>query len=351
MTKASENDPLVLAPEWVEWLALNFAEGIEEADLLGPLTEAGVPMSVARGALGEIRKNEVMRAFRRASVERDQLREVCRLKRELSRLGSNEPVARKSGLSREEFFGEYYRRNRPVILTDVCRDWPAISLWSRAEYFAEKFGETVIDVCMGRDSETYPDRNFKNLVQQMKMSEYVAWVLTAGTTNDGYLISNNRLLENVAFEGLLSDITFPDAYVDRERRKSHMSFWFGPAGTVTPLHHDGNNILFCQVVGDKEFFLVSPFETELIKRASGYYAHAGVPFGMMEEGGRPADEAFAWPATRLVLKPGEALFLPVGWWHQVRALKLSVSLSFLNFHEDNRFKWYGPGKLNRRAGS
>jgi ribosomal protein L16 Arg81 hydroxylase len=32
------------------------------------------------------------------------------------------------------------------------------------------------------------------------------------------------------------------------------------------------------------------------------------------------------------LNPGEALFIPVGWWHHVRALDVSISVSFTNFH-------------------
>jgi hypothetical protein len=180
----------------------------------------------------------------------------------------------------------------------------------------------------------------------MTMAEYAAWLAQAGETNDGYLISNNRLLENPAFDDILKDIISPEAYVDPQRFRTYMSFWLGPKGTVTPLHHDGNNILFCQVVGRKEFYLVSPWETDLLTSAQGYYAHAQVPRGMETEGLRPPDNEFPWPAQRIVLGPGETLFLPVGWWHQVRALDLSVSISFLNFRADNNFHWYAPGKMN-----
>ena len=44
----------------------------------------------------------------------------------------------------------------------------------------------------------------------------------------------------------------------------------------------------------------------------------------------------------LVLEPGEALFLPVGWWHAVRAIDLSLSVSFTNFVFPNSYHWDNP---------
>jgi len=38
-----------------------------------------------------------------------------------------------------------------------------------------------------------------------------------------------------------------------------------------------------------------------------------------------------------VLNPGEVLFLPVGCWHFVEALDVSVTVSFTNFIWDNDY--------------
>lgn len=343
---APESDEEVLAPEWVDWLVENYVEGVASAELVATLEGAGVPAGLANSAVQEVSDNTLLQAFRRKVMARDQLQALVTLKRDLARAAPRGTVERRAGVSTEDFFQNYYAANRAVILTDVAHDWPALERWSRPEYFAEKFGDTPLTVCKGRTGDEHCDRNYTKYLQQTTMREYATWVAAAGVTNDGYLISNNRLLENENFDSLLDDIVPPEKYVDPARFRTYMSFWFGPAGTLTPLHHDGNNILFCQVAGRKEFFLVSPFETELLAAAEGYYAHRRVPLDMEGEGPRPPDEQFPWRAERVVLKAGEALFLPVGWWHQVRALDLSVSISFLNFRADNQFHWYAPGKVN-----
>ena len=58
------------------------------------------------------------------------------------------------------------------------------------------------------------------------------------------------------------------------------------------------------------------------------------------------------PLVEVVLAPGEALFIPAGWWHQVDALDVSISVSILSLAWPNDFSWYKPGTAlaGRRAG-
>ena len=47
----------------------------------------------------------------------------------------------------------------------------------------------------------------------------------------------------------------------------------------------------------------------------------------------------------LTLAAGEALFIPAGYWHQVRALDVSISLALNGFCRPNSFDWFRPGEL------
>lgn len=35
--------------------------------------------------------------------------------------------------------------------------------------------------------------------------------------------------------------------------------------------------------------------------------------------------------------PGETLFIPIGWWHSVESLDISISVSFTHFNVKNDF--------------
>jgi ribosomal protein L16 Arg81 hydroxylase len=54
-----------------------------------------------------------------------------------------------------------------------------------------------------------------------------------------------------------------------------------------------------------------------------------------------------WPHVLVkdeVIAAGDALFVPVGWWHHVRALDPSISLASNCFVTPNRFDWYVPAR-------
>jgi len=48
----------------------------------------------------------------------------------------------------------------------------------------------------------------------------------------------------------------------------------------------------------------------------------------------------------VIVEPGETVFLPLGWWHQVTALDVSLSFSFSNLAVPNQFSFTNPTITN-----
>ena len=52
------------------------------------------------------------------------------------------------------------------------------------------------------------------------------------------------------------------------------------------------------------------------------------------------------PIIEVTLNPNEVIFIPVGWWHTVKSLDISISLSFTNFVFPNQYEWVYPSITN-----
>lgn len=182
--------------------------------------------------------------------------------------------------------------------------------------------------------------------------------ITASAT--GYLAQHDLFAQ---IPSLHADILTPD-YCWTSPQSPHTSFplqaahaslpilpspllnaWFGPAETISPLHVDPYHNILAQVVGQKYIRLYAPCETEnLYPRGRDEILDVDmqntsqVDVGVMEgwdgtdEERREALERWGlWSGAGYVdvlLKEGECLYIPLGWWHYVRSLSVSFSVSF-----------------------
>ncbi|KYF52136.1 transcription factor jumonji domain-containing protein [Sorangium cellulosum] len=325
-----------VAPEWWRWATENLLRGVPERLVSEQLQAAGVSSEQAREVLSAIVTSPIFlaaRPFARAARQHEML---VRLKQRMASTALDPTgIPRRSGVSAAEFRDVYVAGNMPVILTDVVTRWPAFGRWTPA-YLAETFGDVVVDVTTGRLSDPDYDMHAARHTESTPLRDFVARIEAArAETNDFYMVANNRVLERTRLGALLNDVVLPDGYCAAERLLGSSALWLGPAGTVTPLHYDTSNILFGQVHGRKRYRMIAPFETSLFEGARAMYA------------GRDPEQGSMDPVLvkDVVLEPGDALFIPVGWWHHVRALDASISLGINSFPFHNNFDWYRPSNV------
>jgi ribosomal protein L16 Arg81 hydroxylase len=229
-------------------------------------------------------------------------------------------------LSPAEFFERYYFANRPVILQGLMKRWKALQQWS-PDLFSQRFGKCSIEIVTGRSQDPHYESNFLSHRRTLRMKDYVQMVNGARETNDFYLSARNFFFQHKRFKCLVDDMRCPRGFLKPKTVRKAPHLFFGPKGTVTPLHHDGLNIFFGQILGRKLFKLIPPFDMGkvYVERVS----FSGVDLGKVDYREFPLMRGAS--ILEVVVEPGAFLFIPVGWWHWVKALDISISVSLTNF--------------------
>lgn len=235
-------------------------------------------------------------------------------------------IAEREALSPEEFFEAYYFENRPVVIRGALKDSPAVRTWTPA-LFRERYGNVEVQVTSGRDRDRDYERNFQSTLHTVSMAELVDRVISR-PSNDTYLVARNYFFDQEALRPLRDHLQPPPGIVNTaDVRPGTVKFWFGPGGTVTPLHFDEHSILFAQIYGRKRFTLVPPFDTDKVYMRDRFYSSVDVEAPDMTRFPKFAEASVAV----IDVGPGDLLFIPVAWWHQVRSLSPSMSATFCSF--------------------
>ncbi|TQV93160.1 hypothetical protein V2A60_003523 [Cordyceps javanica] len=268
----------------------------------------------------------------------------------------------------------------PIVFTDLTKDtWPALldKKWVRPSYLLQETlgGRRLVPVEIGR---SYAEAGWGQELLPFKefLVRFIDRTIVGGDTTSsgadspgtdanksvpqpGYLAQHDLFRQIPA---LREDIMIPDfcwasvpsfhpfdpAKVKPTLQEPELNAWFGPAGTTTPLHTDLYNNLLCQVVGTKYVRLYPPQADEYMrpmpKNVNGVDMSntSAIDLGLIE-GWDECDDDFDEAADFIrevqesledveyfecILEPGDTLLIPVGWWHYVRSLSVSFSVSF-----------------------
>ena len=322
-----------LDDSWCQWIADNTLRRSSPESMIATVAAAGIDPAQASGFIANLSHNPM---FRTAEKMRDRYERFARAMHHVQALRESAPdyshVEKRSRVSRDEFLERYVRGCRPVVLTDLARDWPAMQRWSLPE-FKRRYGALTVQVQAGRESDTDFEVNKAAHRRDTNFASFIDRILTSGTTNDEYLTANNELLRRPEFNGLLDEVgPLPD-FCDPSALRNSAYLWVGPAGTRTPLHHDTVMLLHTQIVGRKRWRFVSPLSSPSLY--NDFDVYSPVDFDALDLERFP--DAARVRVLDVVVEPGESVFLPLGWWHQVSSLDKCISLSFTNIDAPNNF--------------
>lgn len=309
-------------------LAEGLAAGEDDAVLHARLVAAGVSAAAAKYEVDRLAKDPMAAMLRR---------QAARMAKQGWLLANQERLAREAeggfaldtldNPGPDAFYRHHYEANRPAKLTGLIDHWPALSRWS-LDHFAKVAGDAVVEAQVERERDPDYELAKDDHRRLVRFGELIEWLRGDTPSNDIYLTAYNSGTNAAALAPLWDNMA-PIALLDGTRPRDGF-FWLGPRGTLTPWHHDLTNNLLVQVMGRKRVRMAPPWAFARMRNSRHCFSGWGneaLPAG-------PGD-ANSPPVLETIIGPGEAIFLPVGWWHQVEALDLSASMSFTSFRRPN----------------
>ncbi|CAK9103964.1 Arginase 1 [Durusdinium trenchii] len=130
--------------------------------------------------------------------------------------------------------------------------------------------------------------------------------------------------------GLLDDVPGFESFVVGGRDQAPIvNLWSASAGSVTPVHYDPFHNTFVQVAGTKRFLLFPPAAAPALylhPRLHLRHRQAQVNLNDVDLERFPRAQELEAPLV-VTVGPGDVLYLPPYWFHQVESLNDTVSVS------------------------
>lgn len=234
--------------------------------------------------------------------------------RTLERIRDPDPAA---------FSERYLRPRQPVIIAGALDAWPA--QYRSLAGLASRCGDLAVEVDeMGGDAFVFDSRR-RTVTTRMRLEDFVA----GGRLATGYVQCRGdqvtRLLD-------VSSTTL--SFAPRTLRRIE-TIWIG-GGAGYGLHHDiGTDQFLCQLVGRKRVLLIADClrNTAVLRLEplhSGRFYRSTVAGALTD---REAEPPALVGLERFVdtLAPGEVLYIPCAWFHELRPLEPGISIGHRHF--------------------
>ncbi|BAM93207.1 JmjC domain protein [Bradyrhizobium oligotrophicum S58] len=261
-------------------------------------------------------------------------------------------IERAPAMTHEHFYDAFFQK-RPVAMPQKISHWPALTQWS-PEFFKRSYGD--LPVWLSRydphSERSYLDQHIEYASRKTTMADYVDALsgdhgFFSIRESIGMLQSHPELLEHV-------DGFRPFGCSSEPPASQYMALWFSPGHDTTGMHIDVAEGLLFHIYGHKRVILLAPDQTGLVYEddLNKLYARG------LEDRIDPEDlemwrnfvrwskvnpfepDFERFPALReatyfdVVINPGDVLYIPLGWWHAVRSLDTTISISKSLFKDE-----------------
>ncbi|KAI9678568.1 MAG: hypothetical protein M1817_005625 [Caeruleum heppii] len=254
-------------------------------------------------------------------------------------------------------FMRYVALNRPFVVRGGVTSWAASTTWD-VEYLKKAMGHSIINVAVTPhgnadaiviSTDGSHDMFVKPFEVRESFREFLGYIIhqeKMTQTVDPSLVKyaqsqNNNLPSEYAplAPDVPSSIDFADFAL--ERSPDAVNIWIGNSHSVSALHKDNYENIYCQVIGTKTFVLVPPVNVPCIREeaviCATYVKAQGqeettlqiqkdipeekIPFPLWDPDEPSSSSTTAYTPfckpLRATLQEGDLLYLPALWYHKV----------------------------------
>ncbi|XP_020110194.1 lysine-specific demethylase JMJ30 isoform X2 [Ananas comosus] len=150
-------------------------------------------------------------------------------------------IEKRSSMSLETFISDHFLRESPVVISGCIDHWPARTKWKDIEYLKGIAGDRTVPVEVGKN---YLCTEWKQ--ELITFSQFLERIWCTDCPANLTYLAQHPLFDQI--RELRNDIMIPDFCFAGGGELQSLNAWFGPLGTVTPLHHDPHHNLFAQKI-------------------------------------------------------------------------------------------------------
>ena len=265
----------------------------------------------------------------------------------------------RNDLDCSSFKKKYLEKKKPVIISNSF-NCEALQKWN-LDYLKSVYPTKIVSLTV-----LNPALNILGSNVNLHFPEALNLIQHNHDENKKHYLMQRSLHEE--FPALVPDITIPH-YL--ENNCAHINLWLGEKGINTKAHYDYYDNFLTQIFGRKRVRLFAPADTPYMH---GYSVKdtmivEGVEYPSVHSS-QIADIDFVdidkFPNIKFaipfegILNPGDLLYIPAGWWHEVKSLDVTMSINFwwkikienfpslqLTYIVCSYFDWFGNSFFER----
>ncbi|CAG9826136.1 unnamed protein product [Diabrotica balteata] len=247
------------------------------------------------------------------------------------------PVIEASDLSYGSFFNDFMLLNLPCIIKGITRNWQCLKCWITEnnalnfEYFEEHYGMDMVQVynCQERFYNTQKSYSccFRDYLNNLKDKPNVL-INTSYEYVKNWHLQLNHPEERFYEVPIYFASDWLNEYYVNCLDDDYRFVYMGPNGTWTPFHVDvfSSYSWSANIFGKKRWIIFPPGSEEILRNSFG-----DLPYDV------EAKESVSFRSSQastkskkcieVIQNPGEAIFIPSGWYHQVHNVTYAISVN------------------------